>query len=122
MWFGEQAHRKREFLYSDDMADACVYLMNLPDEHFSSLLTPHSSPLVNIGYGDDLTIRELAETVKNVVGFEGGLAFDPSKPDGTPRKLLDVGRMNQLGWKAKTSLRHGMALAYENYLASISGN
>jgi GDP-L-fucose synthase len=113
---------RREFLYSDDMADACVYLMSLSDVNFTSLLTPHSSPLVNIGCGDDLTIRDLAETVKNVVGFDGNLIFDSSKPDGTPRKLLDVGRINQIGWRAKTSLRQGVNKAYQWYLERIESS
>ena len=117
---------RREFLYSDDMADACVYLMNLPDEQFSSLLSlkstqssvlgPHPFPLVNIGCGEDQSILELAEIVKEVVGFKGELTFDTSKPDGTMRKLLDVGRLESLGWKAKTSLREGIRLAYEDFL------
>lgn len=107
---------RREFLYSDDMADACVYLMNLPDEKFSLLLAPHLPPLVNIGYGEDLTIHELAETIKKIIGFDGDLSFDSSKPDGTPRKFLDAGRMSKLGWKAKTSLRKGVALVYEDYV------
>ena len=107
---------RREFLYSDDMADACVYLMNLPDEKFSLLLTPHVPPLVNIGYGEDLTIHELAETIKKIIGFDGALSFDSSKPDGTPRKFLDARRMNKLGWKAKTSLQKGVALVYEDYV------
>ncbi|MDO9105911.1 MAG: GDP-L-fucose synthase [Methylovulum sp.] len=98
---------RREFLYSADMADTCVYLMNLPDENFSSLLNPDSSPLVNIGCGEDLTIRELAETVKNVVGFEGGLTFDSSKPDGTPHKLLDISRRANLVEKRKLVCKIG---------------
>ena len=108
---------RREFLYSDDMADACVHLMNLSDEQFVSLVThPTLPPLVNIGCGEDLTIRELAETVKDAVGFKGELVFDSSKPDGTPRKLLDVTRICQLGWKARTSLQEGIAFAVESYL------
>jgi GDP-L-fucose synthase len=106
----------REFLYSDDMADACMYLMNLPDEKFFSLLTDDIAPLINIGCGKDQPILELAELVKNVVGFCGELIFDTSKPDGTPRKLLDVSKLGQLGWKAKTELREGIRLAYTDYL------
>lgn len=96
----------REFLYVDDMADACVFLMekNINEGVF------------NIGAGQDVTIRELAETVMEVVGFEGKIVFDSSKPDGTPRKLLDVSRMAGLGWKAKTSLREGMVLTYQDFL------
>jgi GDP-L-fucose synthase len=101
---------RREFLYSDDMADACVFLMSLPDEKFDSVLNPpHSAPpLINIGVGEDLTIRELAETIARVVGYEGKITFDPSKPDGTPRKLLDVSRLTALGWVARVSLREGL--------------
>ncbi|MCA1766271.1 MAG: NAD-dependent epimerase/dehydratase family protein, partial [Desulfobulbaceae bacterium] len=106
---------RREFLYSDDMADATVFLAGLPADKFSSLLTPHSSPLVNIGCGEDLTIRELALLVKDVVGFSGKLTFDRTKPDGTMRKLLAVDKINELGWKATTDLRDGISAVYANY-------
>ena len=96
----------REFLYADDLADACVYLM----------AQGYSGPLVNIGTGTDVTIRELAETVLKVVGFNGELTFDTSKPDGTPRKLMDVSRLAGLGWRAKTSLEDGIKLAYQDFL------
>lgn len=95
---------RREFLYVDDLADACVYLM----EH------NYEGPMVNIGSGEDVTIRELAETVMQVVGFAGCIVLDNSKPDGTPRKLLDVGRLTALGWRARTSLRDGIRAAYES--------
>jgi GDP-L-fucose synthase len=111
---------RREFLYSEDMADACVYLMNLDDEKYVTLLSAHSFPLINIGCGEDMSIRELAEAVKNTVGFDGKLSFDTSKPDGTPRKWLDVGLLNQLGWKAHTQLNQGIAQAYADYLARAS--
>lgn len=94
---------KREFLYVDDLADACVYLMELG----------YDGPLVNIGTGEDVTIRELADAVMAVVGFDGRIVYDSSKPDGTPRKLLDVSRLNGLGWKARTALMDGIRLAYE---------
>jgi GDP-L-fucose synthase len=94
---------KREFLYVDDLADACVHLME----------RGYDGPLVNIGTGEDVTIRELAETVMDVVGFEGRIVFDTTKPDGTPRKLLDVSRLQGLGWTAQTSLRDGVRRAYE---------
>ena len=100
---------KREFLYVDDMADACVFLME----------QGIGEGLYNIGYGEDVSIRTLAETVMDVVGFEGKIIFDSSKPDGTPRKLLDVSRMRQLGWWAKTPLRDGIAQSYANYLGSL---
>ncbi len=102
---------KREFLFADDLADACTFLME----------SDYSGPLLNIGTGEDLTIRELAETVMDVVGFKGELAFDSSKPDGTPRKLLDVSALHSLGWKAKTSLRDGIAVSYQDFLKRFPG-
>jgi GDP-L-fucose synthase len=110
---------RREFLYSDDMAAACLYLMSLPDERYGTLLRDDIPPLVNIGCGEDITIRELVETVREVVGFQGGVAWDTSKPDGTPRKLLDVSRLSALGWRAETDLRTGIGLAYQEYLQRI---
>lgn len=106
---------RREFLYSDDMAEACVFLMTLADENLATLFTPDVQPLINIGCGEDVTIRELAETVMDVVGFAGELRFDSTKPDGTPRKLMDVQRMNALGWKARTSMLAGIASAYSDF-------
>lgn len=94
---------RREFLYVDDLADACVHLME----------RGYDGELVNVGTGEDVTIRELAEMVMQTVGFEGRIVFDASKPDGTPRKLLDVSRLAGLGWRARTSLREGLRLAYE---------
>ena len=117
---------RREFLYSEDMADACVYLMNLPDAQFVPLLGQDRNdgmpPLVNIGVGEDLTIRELAETIKDVVGFQGVIEFDASKPDGTPRKLLDVGRVNTLGWRAPTVFRDGLIKADEDFQRNWLGD
>jgi GDP-L-fucose synthase len=114
---------RREFLYSDDMADACIRLMQLPDTEFDALLYPSPDgnvpPLINVGCGTDLTIRELAETAVRVVGFKGELVFDTSKPDGTPRKLLDVSRMTALGWRPKIDLTEGTALAYKDYLKTV---
>ena len=101
---------KREFLYVDDMADGCVFLM----EH------DIGEGIYNVGTGTDVTIRELAETVMDVVGFPGKIVFDSNKPDGTPRKLLDVSRMNGMGWRARTQLRDGVAKAYADYLSKIS--
>jgi GDP-L-fucose synthase len=106
---------RREFLYSDDMADACVALFELDDARFGAALGTYP-PLVNVGSGTDLTIRELAELVARVVGFEGKLTFDASKPDGTPRKLLDVSRMKRLGWSSRIGMQEGVALAYRDYL------
>jgi len=107
---------RREFLYSDDMADACVTMLRLDDARFNAALGIYP-PLVNIGAGTDLTIRELAELVARVVGFEGTLQFDASKPDGTPRKLLDVSRMTRLGWSARIGMEEGVSLAYREFRA-----
>ena len=109
----------REFLYVDDMASACVHVMNVVPEVYSN----HTSPMmshINVGTGIDCTIRELAETIKSVIGFEGELVFDTSKPDGTPRKLLDVTRLENLGWKASVSLRNGLASTYQWFLEHSS--
>ena len=115
---------KREFLYSEDMADACVYLMNLPEEKFQTLLGSDEAktgvfmpPLVNIGVGHDLSIKELAETVKATIGYTGEVEFDASKPDGTPRKLMDVSRLNSMGWKSATRFEDGLARAYADFIA-----
>lgn len=97
---------KREFLYADDLADACVFLMENYD----------GKEFINIGVGEDLTINELAEIVKEVVGYSGSFVFDTSKPDGTPRKLMDVNKLHQLGWKHTTSLKEGIKLAYRDFL------
>jgi len=101
---------RREFLYADDLAEACVFLM----EHYNE------REFVNIGTGEDLSIKELAELVMDIVGFEGELKFDTSKPDGTPRKLMDVSKLHNLGWKHRTSLKQGIERAYENYLQAES--
>ncbi|MBI2311636.1 MAG: GDP-L-fucose synthase [Betaproteobacteria bacterium] len=107
---------RREFLLSDDMADACMFLMSLSDERFPAALEPASLPLFNIGCGEDLTIRELAEAIGKIVGFGGQIVFDSSKPDGAPRKLMDTSRLAQLGWKAAIPLDQGLRLAYADYL------
>lgn len=108
---------RRELMYSDDMADACVYLMNLPEAQYQPLLAADRNdglpPVINIGVGDDITILELAKLVQSVVGYQGSIELDSSKPDGTPRKLMDVSRLASLGWTAKTSLADGIKLAYE---------
>lgn len=101
---------KREFLYSDDLADACVYLMN----------NYVGNEIVNIGVGEDISIKELAQKVKAVVGYEGDIQFDTSKPDGTPRKLVDVTKLNSLGWKASTNLEDGLEKAYRWFLDNIT--
>jgi GDP-L-fucose synthase len=108
---------RREFLYSDDLADACIFLMNLDQRAFDLVAANEAAaPIINVGKGEDQTIRELSELIAEVVGFEGSLKFDPTKPDGTPRKLLDVSRLRSLGWGAKTSLREGLQLAYQHFL------
>lgn len=107
---------RREFLYCEDMANACVYLMNLPQDEYSYFLSDESPPLVNIGTGEDITIAELAQTVCDVVGYRGKIIFDCSKPDGTMRKLLDVSLLSRLGWSAKMSLRAGLMVAYTDFL------
>jgi GDP-L-fucose synthase len=113
---------KREFLYSDDMADACIFLLNLSDKEMNSVLNSQSPPLVNIGCGEDLTIRALAEIVAEVVGFKGKLTFDTSKPDGTMRKVMDVSRINALGWRYKMSLKQGITLSYQDMQVTISNH
>lgn len=102
---------KREFLYVDDMADACVFLME----------SKVYDGIHNVGVGDDITIRELAEVVGKIVGFKGSIIFDSAKPDGSPQKLLDVSRMKQLGWQAKTPLSEGIVLAYKDFLLTRVG-
>lgn len=99
---------RRELLYSDDLADACIHLLGVPDRVYDSLLNQDHPPLINIGTGEDLTIRDLAQLICRVLGFECELVFDKSKPDGTLRKLLDVSRIRALGWQAKTSLEEGI--------------
>jgi GDP-L-fucose synthase len=99
----------REFMFADDLAGACVFLMNHYDE----------KQFVNIGTGKDLSIKDLAFLVKEVVGFEGNISFDASKPDGTPRKLLDVSKLHALGWMHKVELKEGIALAYQDFLKNV---
>ncbi len=117
---------RREFLYSDDMADACIYLMSLPEKKFASLLGSDEAqtgcfepPLVNVGVGEDITIRDLAIMIRSVTGFKGELIFDTSKPDGTPRKLMDTTRLNSMGWRARTPLAEGLAVAYREFVDTL---
>jgi GDP-L-fucose synthase len=114
---------RREFMYSEDMADACVYLMNLPDDKYTALLGSDESktgkfepPLINIGVGTDVTIKELAEAIQAVVGYSGQIVFDASKPDGTPRKLMDVGLLRKTGWVHSTALTDGLRFALQAFL------
>jgi GDP-L-fucose synthase len=115
----------REFLYSDDMADGCVFLMKLPNREFNGLLGSDESkssrfepPLVNIGVGQDVSIRELAHLIREVVGSKTDIVFDASKPDGTPRKLLDIAKLSSRGWRASTDLQTGLRMAYADFVAS----
>lgn len=107
---------RREFLYVDDLADALVFLATLDDARYDTLVDPARCPLINVGSGVDLTIRELAETVAEVVCYKGAFVQDTSKPDGTMRKLMDVSKLCNLGWSLKTNLLTGIALAYKDYL------
>lgn len=105
---------RREFLYSDDLAEACIHLLELAEKEYESLISQEYPPLINIGTGEDLTIRELAELVTRVLEFDCELVFDTSRQDGTPQKLLDVSRIQALGWKAKVSLEEGIRRTYES--------
>jgi len=112
----------REFLHVDDLADACLFLINLPEDTYSSLITHHSSPaLINIGTGEELTIKELAHLIMDVVGFTGELDFDTSKPDGTPRKLSDVSLLHSFGWYHGIGLKDGIKGVYGWYLEQKNG-
>ncbi len=106
---------RREFLHSDDLGEACAFLMRLPDAEFGKLVAPAAAPLINIGAGADQSIAEIAALIAEVLGYQGTFVYDASKPDGTPRKLLDVSRMTRLGWKPKVELREGIALAYQDF-------
>ncbi|NNC99931.1 MAG: GDP-L-fucose synthase [Gammaproteobacteria bacterium] len=108
----------REFLYVDDMAEASVFVMNLPKRDLDKVVQPSLSHL-NIGTGKDVTIRQLAQSMKQATGFGGELVFDSSKPDGAPRKLLDVARMTQLGWRYRVELDQGLALTYDWFCSNI---
>jgi GDP-L-fucose synthase len=112
---------RREFLYSDDAADACVFLMNLPESCLDTIAAHDQlRPVVNVGCGEDLTIRELSELVASVVGFQGKLVFDASKPDGAPRKLLDISRLTAMGWRPRVSLREGLTMTYKDFLETVA--
>ena len=105
----------REFLYVDDMAEACLHVMNLPRDVYASVTQPMLGHL-NVGSGSDVSIRQLAELVAETVGYTGKLVQDLTKPDGTPRKLMDSGRLNALGWRARIDLKEGLALAYQDFM------
>ena len=106
----------REFLFVDDMASASIYVMNLPKPNYDACTSPMLSH-INVGYGSDITIAELAQSVKAAVGFPGEIVFDADKPDGTPRKLMDSSRINALGWHAKIDLSNGLRVAYQDFVA-----
>jgi GDP-L-fucose synthase len=108
---------KREFLYVDDMAAASVFVMNLDDATYQANTTPMCSH-INVGYGSDVTIAELAHAVGAAVGYTGRITFDATKPDGAPRKWMDSSRLNALGWNAKVGLQQGLALAYQDFTRS----
>lgn len=107
---------RREFLFSDDAADACILLMNLPCQELRTIVgSDEMAPIVNIGFGDDITIRELTQIIAEVVNYRGSITFDVSKPDGTPRKLVNTDRIRRFGWRPRTSLRVGLARTYEDF-------
>ena len=110
---------KREFLYVDDMAAASVFVMNLPKAVYDQHTTPMQSQ-INVGYGTDITIAELAQAVSDSTGYQGNIAFDPTQPDGAPRKLMDSTRLNALGWQAQVNLEQGLALAYQDFIQQNS--
>jgi len=111
---------KREFIFSEDLADACIFLMSLPENVYIKILSERDvPPLINVGSGVDCTIHELAMLIAEVVGYYGNINFDTSKPDGTPRKLLDVSRIKSIGWIAQTGLRQGIRLAYDDYKCDV---
>jgi GDP-L-fucose synthase len=109
----------REFLYVDDMAAACLHVMSLPHEEFIASIPNHMCSHINVGTGCDVTIAELANTMARVVGFEGDIEFDTSKPDGTPRKLMDVSRLGSLGWAYSVELEQGLEMTYEWFLGHL---
>ena len=110
---------RREFLHSDDLAEACLFLMNLDEATYGSLLNEEQPPLINIGTGVDVSIRELAGMVVRAVGYDGALVFDPAMPDGVPRKLMDVARLHGLGWRHRVELQQGIAELWAAYKPGV---
>jgi len=108
---------RREFLFSDDMAGACVMLMGLPQESFDALLGQGGLPLINVGSGEEMSVSDMARVVAEVVGFRGRFAYDSSRPDGTPKKVLDASRIFALDWRPRVALREGIAAAYQDFLS-----
>jgi GDP-L-fucose synthase len=114
---------RRELLHADDLADAAVFVMGLDDQRCSLLTgSKDSPPLLNIGYGSDLTIKELVSLIRHVVGFEGEIVWDLTKPDGTPRKLLDISRVKSLGWEPRVDLMEGLGRTYKEFVAGYVSN
>lgn len=111
---------KREFLHVDDLARALIFLATLDDTHYNALVEPSRCPLINVGSGDDLTIRELAELIAKIAGFQGNLVQDTGRPDGTMRKVLDVSKIQALGWRAKIPLTDGISRTYQDYVLGIA--
>ena len=107
---------RREFIYSDDLAGACLFLLEQDEDTYSNILTDRQrAPLINIGSGRDQTIKQLTEIIQKVVGYKGQLDWDTEKPDGTPKKLLDISRLSELGWHSKITLEEGIARTYQHY-------
>jgi GDP-L-fucose synthase len=111
---------RREFLFCDDLARAALLLITLPDDTLAKFLAHDRPPLVNVGYGEDLTVTELAQAIAKTVGFTGRLTFDISKPDGTPRKVVDISRIKKLGWSPHTTLAEGLAKTYADFQNTMS--
>src|ERR1700674_10943 len=112
---------RRELLYCDDAADACIFLLNLSEERFADLVgSVENPPLINVGWGMDMTVREVAELVAEVIGLEHASTFDPTKPDGTPRKLMNTSRLTSLGWRPRTSLREGLRETYKDFCSHLT--
>jgi GDP-L-fucose synthase len=108
----------REFLYVDDMASASIHVMNLPKQQYDA----HTLPMqghINVGYGSDVTIAELAHTVGKVIGYQGQITFDATKPDGAPRKLMDSGKLHALGWAPQVDLESGLRIAYQDFMSTL---
>lgn len=111
---------RREFIYSDELADACVFLLEQDEATYNNILGDNQkAPLINIGSGKDQTIKHLADVIQKVVGYEGQLSWDAEKPDGTPKKILDIGRLSEIGWRSKLSLDDGIAKTYQHYQAAL---
>jgi len=111
----------REFLHVDDMASACIHVMNLPYAEFVAAVSNPMCSHINVGTGCDVTIADLAKTISRIVGFEGDIEFDTSKPDGAPRKLMDVSRLRSLGWEYSIELDQGLGMTYEWLLRNLDG-